>query len=79
MKRECANTTHKHIIPSYLSYKVVITIGVPCIKFTEVESKRVLQQIEQSFAEAIISNVKHTPFTLEGCELHRMTYACESQ
>jgi hypothetical protein len=27
----------------------------------------------------IISHVKHTPSTLEGSELHRMTYAYESQ
>jgi hypothetical protein len=28
--------------------------------------------------EAIISHVKHTPFTLEGGELPQMTYTCES-
>jgi hypothetical protein len=51
---------------------------VPCIKFTKDEAKRVLQKIEQNFVEAIISDVKHTPFTLEGSGLHWTTYACES-
>jgi hypothetical protein len=35
--------------------------------------------IEQSFAKAIFSHVKHTLFTLEESELPQMTYACESQ
>jgi hypothetical protein len=68
-KRECTNTTHKHTIPWYLSWKIVITVSVPCIRFTKDETKRVLQKIEQSFAEAIFSHVKHTLFTLEESEL----------
>jgi hypothetical protein len=46
---------------------------VPCIKIIEVEAKRALQTIEQSFAEAIISHIKHTPFALEGGELPQTT------
>jgi hypothetical protein len=38
---------------------------VSCIRFTQVEAKRALQKIEQSFAEAVFSHVKHTLFTLE--------------
>jgi hypothetical protein len=49
---------------------------VSCIKFKKDEAKRVLQKIEQSFAKAIISHVKHMPLALEGSELHRTTYAC---
>jgi hypothetical protein len=60
------------------SYKVVITVLVPCIKFIEVEAKRELQKIEQSFCGSGFSHVKHTPFTLEGSELHQMTYTCAS-
>jgi hypothetical protein len=47
--------------------------------FTEVEAKRALQKIEQSFYGSYFSHIKHTPFILEGSELHRMTHACESQ
>jgi hypothetical protein len=43
------------------------------------EAKRVLQKIEHSFCENGFSHIKHTPFTLEGSELHRTTYVCESQ
>jgi hypothetical protein len=52
MKRECANTTHKHIIPWYLSWKVVITVWVQCIRFTQVEAKGVLQKVKLSFCES---------------------------
>jgi hypothetical protein len=52
---------------------------VPCIRFTQVEAKRALQKIEQSFMEAVFSHVKHTLFALEESELPQMTYACESQ
>jgi hypothetical protein len=52
---------------------------VPCIKFTKDEAKRVLQKIELSFVEAIISHVKHMPFALEGTELHWTTYTYESK
>jgi hypothetical protein len=52
---------------------------VQCIRFTQVEAKRVLQKIEQSFCGSGFSHVKHTPFTPEGNEIPQMTYACESQ
>jgi hypothetical protein len=52
---------------------------VTCIKFIEVEAKRVLQNIEENFAEAIMSHVKHTLFALDGSELPQTTYTCESQ
>jgi hypothetical protein len=38
-------------------------------RFTKDEAKRVLQKIEQSFAEVIFSHVKYTLFTLEESEL----------
>jgi hypothetical protein len=41
--------------------KVVITVWVPCIRFTKDEAKRVLQRIEQSFGKAIhLSRQAHT-------------------
>jgi hypothetical protein len=43
------------------------------------EAKRALQKIEQSFCGIGFSHVKHMPFALEGSELHRTTYTCESQ
>jgi hypothetical protein len=43
------------------------------------KAKRVLQKIEQCFCGSDFSHVKHMPFTLKGSELHRMTYAYESQ
>jgi hypothetical protein len=52
---------------------------VPCIKFSKDEAKRALQKIEQSFAEAVFSHVKHTLFALEESGLPQMTYAYESQ
>jgi hypothetical protein len=39
MKQECTNTMHKNTIPWYLSWIVVITVWVPCIKFTKDELK----------------------------------------
>jgi hypothetical protein len=51
---------------------------VSCIKFTEVEAKRAPQKIEQSFCGNGFSHVKHASFVLEGSELHRTTYDCES-
>jgi hypothetical protein len=78
-KQECANTTHKHTIPWYFSWKAIIIVRVRCIKFTKDETKRALQEIEQSFTEAVFSHVKHTQFAPEENELPRMTYACESR
>jgi hypothetical protein len=46
--------------------------------FTQVEAKRALQKIEQSFAETISLMVKHMLFALEECGLPRVNYACES-
>jgi hypothetical protein len=43
------------------------------------EAKRALQKIGQSFCGSDFSHVNHTPFALEGSELHQTTYACESQ
>jgi hypothetical protein len=52
VKLECTNTTHKHTILWYLSYKLDITVWVPCIKFTKDEAKRALQRIEHSFCRS---------------------------
>jgi hypothetical protein len=44
---------------------------------TEVlKSKECFKRYNRVF---IISHLKHTPFAIEGCELHRMTYGYESQ
>jgi hypothetical protein len=40
VKRECANTTHKHTIPWYLSYKVVITYYFHVLEFTRDEAPK---------------------------------------
>jgi hypothetical protein len=75
------NTQTQYISIQYNDIEVeveVITVSVPCIRFTQVEAKRVLQNIEQSFTEAVFSHVKHTLFALGESGLPRTTYACES-
>jgi hypothetical protein len=39
-KQECANTTHKHTIPWYFSWKAIIIVRIRCIKFTKDETKK---------------------------------------
>jgi hypothetical protein len=61
MKRECANTTHKHTMPWYSSYKVVIIVWVPCIKFTEVEAKKsALKDRTEFLRKRFLSRQAHT-------------------
>jgi hypothetical protein len=46
---------------------------------TEVWSQKSASKDRTEFCGSGLSHVKHTPFALEGSELPRMTYACESQ
>jgi hypothetical protein len=82
MKRERWKHNIKHTIPRCLSYKgSYYKFKCHVLRYISYEVKRVLQKIEQSllYGSNIISHIKHTPFALEGSELHRMTYAYESQ
>jgi hypothetical protein len=69
MKREYANTTHKH------------TLHIKCIVlgFTKDEAKRALPKDRTEFLRKRLSlTVKHTLFALEDSGLPRTTYACDS-
>jgi hypothetical protein len=46
---------------------------------TEVWSQKSASKDRTESCGSGFSHVKHTPFALEGSELHRMTYAYESQ
>jgi hypothetical protein len=46
---------------------------------TEVLSQKSASNDRTEFCKSGFSHIKHTPFALEGSELHRMTYACEPQ
>jgi hypothetical protein len=46
---------------------------------TEVWSQKSASKDRTEFRGSDFSHVKHTTFTLEGSELHQMTYAYESQ
>jgi hypothetical protein len=46
---------------------------------TEVWSQKSASKDRTESCGSGFSHVKHTPYALEGSELHRMTYAYESQ
>jgi hypothetical protein len=48
------------------------------LEFTKDEAQKMLLKIIRVFAEAFISHVRHTLFTLEESVSHRTTYTCET-
>jgi hypothetical protein len=60
VKWECANTTHKHIIPWYLSYKVVITYYFHVLEFTRDEAPKDTSKYISEFKRKRIFLRKHS-------------------
>jgi uncharacterized lipoprotein YehR (DUF1307 family) len=77
-KRECTNT---HISIQYHDIQVIKSLlHIKChvLEFTKDEAQKMLQQLYQSFTEALSLTIS-TLFTLEEIGSPQMTYTCESQ
>jgi hypothetical protein len=71
--------THKHTVQNMKFKLKLLQIKCHVLGFTKDKAQNVLQKIIRVFAEEIVSQDRHTLFTLKESEPPRMTYTCESQ
>jgi hypothetical protein len=71
--------THKHTIRNMKFNLKLLQIKCHVLEFTTDKAQKVLQRINRVFAEAFVSQDRHTLFTLEESEPPRTTYTCESR
>jgi hypothetical protein len=70
--------TYKHTIPNIKFKLKLLQIKCHVLEFIKDKAQKVLQRIIRVFAEAFVSQDRHTLFALEESGSARTTYTCES-